>query len=250
MDTEEPGTASNKHFVSQGTLYSSARVTWKDTPQTVSGPVGLSNSLRPCQLLMLSPAPGLSLSPSGHSSNIREFGPEQRGKKTNRFLNTLSTTQTQQGQNEWRHRHFIKVKVPETLAESRAALHKRSPGLAPHQVGSPLQGVAMTGRCHHELVSQSPSSREPSLDRPPAQRGSGAWGCPPGRCPSRPSPGWVAADRGVWQVPSCSSITGPAAGLDSPAPSPRQYLGFPGTAKCPQCPRDLCAKTGHRRRTR
>ena len=40
------------------------------------------------------------------------------------------------------------------------------------------------------------------------------------------------------------------AGLESPAPPPHWDLGFLGARKCPRCPQDLCAKTGHRKRTR
>ena len=71
----------------------------------------------PLCLPMHSLAPSLPPSPPGHCSNIGQFGPEQRGKKTDKFLNNtfLSTTQTQQGHNEWQCHHFIKVKVPESL---------------------------------------------------------------------------------------------------------------------------------------
>ena len=113
-----------------------------------------------------------------------------------------------------------------------------------------VQGAMVTEQCHHVQVSWSPSSRQPILDRPPAQRGSGAWGCPPGRCPSHPSQGWAAAASRACRAQSGTSVKGCIAGLDSPAPLPLQDLGFLGTVKCPQFPRDLCAKTGHRRRTR
>ena len=77
----------------------------------------------------IQPSPQPSPSPSGHCSNIVEFGPEQRGKNTKRIPNNtfLSTTQTQQGQHEWRCPLIVKVKVLETRAEFRAAPHEEYP---------------------------------------------------------------------------------------------------------------------------
>ena len=212
------------------------------------------------------PRPWPSPITPGHSFDIREFGPEQRGKNTNQFCNNtfLSTTQTQQGQNKWRCHLMVKVKVLDTHAESQAAPHEGYPrpptrtklashprvGLIETEPDGHAQEAVVTGQCHHVQVSWPPSSREPILDRPPAQRGSGARGCPPGRCPSRPSQGWAAAASGAWRAQSGTSVEGRVAGLDSPAPLPHWHLGFLGTAKCPQFPGDLCAKTGHRRRTR
>ena len=100
---------------------------------------------RPLCLLTLSPAPSLPSSPPGHGSNIGESGPEQRGKNTSWFPNNtfLSTTQTQQGQNEWCCHIFMKVNALETLTESRAEPQEGSPHpLAPHQVASPPQDRA------------------------------------------------------------------------------------------------------------
>ena len=114
-------------------------------------------------------SPQPSLITPGHCSNIGEFEPKQRGKNTNRFPNNtfLSTAQTQQGQNEWRHHLFVKVKALETLTESRAAQHEGSPGPRPHtkwavqprmgliqtEPNGHVQGLVATGWCHHELVS-------------------------------------------------------------------------------------------------
>ena len=120
-------------LVSKATVYRRTRVTCKDTPRPVSGPGGLSTSWRPHWMLTLSPAPSLLSSPRGHCSNIREFGPEQRGENTNRFPNNtfFPGTQTQQSQCEWQHHHFVKVKVVETLAESRTAPYEGSPCTRP-----------------------------------------------------------------------------------------------------------------------
>ena len=83
---------------------------------------------RPLCLLMLSPAPGLPLSAPGHCFNIRNLD-QNRGKNANQFPNNtfLSTTQTQQGQNEWQHHQFVELRALEFLAESRAASSKGSP---------------------------------------------------------------------------------------------------------------------------
>ena len=88
---------------------------------------------------------------------------------TKRFPNNtfLSTTQTQQGQNEWRCPLIVKVKVLETHAEFRAAPHEECPRppictkLAAHPMVGPIQmeldghiqGAAVTGQCHHVQVS-------------------------------------------------------------------------------------------------
>ena len=97
----------------------------------------------PLCLPMHSPTPSVTLSPPGHCSNIGEIGPEQRGKNTNRFPNNtfLSTTQTQQGQNEWQWHHFIKVKVPQSFAESRAASCEGSPCPWPRTKWAPQRGA-------------------------------------------------------------------------------------------------------------
>ena len=97
----------------------------------------------PLCLPMHSLAPSLPPSPPGHCSNIGQFGPEQRGKNTDKFLNNtfLSTTQTQQGHNEWQCHHFIKVKVPESLAESRAASCEGSPCPRPRTKWAPQCGA-------------------------------------------------------------------------------------------------------------
>ena len=93
----------------------------------------------PLCLQMHSPAPSLTLSPPGHCSNIREIGSEQRGKNINQFPNNtfLSTTQTHQGQNEWQCQHFVKVKVPESFAESREASCEGSPCPQPRTKWAP-----------------------------------------------------------------------------------------------------------------
>ena len=87
----------------------------------VSGPVGLSACRRSAQ------PPGSPITLWTLFQN-KQFGPEHRGKNTNQFPNNtfLSSTQTQQGQNKWQCHIFIKVKVLETLSESRAALHEGS----------------------------------------------------------------------------------------------------------------------------
>ena len=152
--------------MSQGTLYSRTRITCKDRLLPVSGPVGLSACRRSAQ------PPGSSITLWTLFQN-REFGPEHRGKNTNQFPNNtfLSSTQTQQGQNDWQRHLFIKVKVPKRLPELRAEPHERSTGprtptkRAAHPRVGPdhtepdghVQGTAVTGRYHHELVSPSPS---------------------------------------------------------------------------------------------
>ena len=99
----------------------------KDKPQPVSGPAGLSACLHS--------APPLAF-PHHPLDTVPTLGSldQNTGKNTNRFPNNtfLSTTQTQQGQNEWQDHQFIKLKVPESLAESRAASHKGSPCPWPH----------------------------------------------------------------------------------------------------------------------
>ena len=97
----------------------------------------------PLCLPVNSPAPSLTLLPPGHCSNIREIAPEQRGKNINRFPNNtfLSMTQTQQGQNEWQRQHFVKVKVPESFAESREASCEGSPCPWPCTKWAPERGA-------------------------------------------------------------------------------------------------------------
>ena len=126
----------------------------------------------PLCLQMHSPAPSLTLSPPGHCSNIREIGSEQRGKNINQFPNNtfLSTTQTHQGQNEWQCQHFVKVKVPESFAESREASCEGSPcpqprtkwapsvGLIQTESDGQVQSAAVTAWYQHVLVSWSLSS--------------------------------------------------------------------------------------------
>ena len=108
----------------------------KDKPWPVSGPAGLSA----CQCTALPPA-----LPHHPLDTVPTLGrlDQNRGKNTNWFPNNtfLSTTQTQQGQNERQCHHSVKVKVPESFAESRAASCERSPCPWPRTKWAPEHGA-------------------------------------------------------------------------------------------------------------
>ena len=204
----------------------------------------------PLCLPMHSPTPSLTPSPPGHCSNIGEIGPEQRGKNTNRFPNNtfLSTTQTQQGQNEWQWHHFIKVKVPQSFAESRAASCEGSPCPWPRTKWAPQRGAdsdrirwaspehgsnCMVSACAGLLVAFLLGVQSGQASCPKRIRCSemSTWKV---SLPHPPPPGMGCNSQWGLASSHVTSLAGRVAGLDSPAPPPGQDLGFWDTEKCPR----------------